>query len=246
MKTNQFQERFYRKWSSSIKLNKINVVERESDLLVLSDFVIEKKIISKSILKYRKQIESYIKKNKNFLTSLKPIKINKISPEIIKKMANAAKISGVGPMASVAGAISEYVGKDFQRKCKDLIIENGGDIFIKTSKKRLVGIYAGNSELSGKISLEIDPEDSPLGICTSSGTVGHSLSFGSADAVIVISNSAIIADCFATAIANKIKIESDIVDALKFVKIHKEIKGIVIIFKNILSAFGKIKIVKNK
>ena len=135
MKTNQFQERFYRKWSSSIKLNKINVVERESDLLVLSDFVIEKKIISKSILKYRKQIESYIKKNKNFLTSLKPIKINKISPEIIKKMANAAKISGVGPMAAVAGAISEYVGKDFQRKCKDLIIENGGDIFIKTSKK---------------------------------------------------------------------------------------------------------------
>ena len=100
-------------------------------------------------------------------------------------MTDAARVKfpGVGPMAAVAGAIAEFVGEELLAYSPEVIIENGGDIYIKSLKKRVVGIYAGNSPLTGKIGLEIEGKETPIGICTSSGTVGHSLSFGRADAV---------------------------------------------------------------
>ena len=69
----------------------------------------------------------------------------------------------------------------------EIIIENGGDIYLRSFKDKIIGIYAGSSPLTGRFGLEIAGADTPLGICTSSGTVGHSLSHGKVDAAIALS-----------------------------------------------------------
>ena len=131
-------------------------------------------------------------------------------------MSESAEKVGVGPMASVAGAIAEFVGNELSAYSAEVIVENGGDIYLKSLEKRIIGVYAGESPLTGKLGLEIDGEDTPLGVCTSSGTVGHSLSFGKADAVIVLSKSATLADAAATAIGNLVAQPEDITRGVEF------------------------------
>ena len=109
-------------------------------------------------------------------------------------MIFAAQAAGVGPMAAVAGALAEQVGQRLLKSTSEVIIENGGDIFIGARQILTVGVYAGGSPLSLKLGLRIDPAKGIRGICTSSGTVGHSLSFGKADAVCVLSDSCALAD----------------------------------------------------
>jgi ApbE superfamily uncharacterized protein (UPF0280 family) len=163
------------------------------------------------------------------------------APRIVKHMAKAAKNANVGPMAAVAGAIAEFLGKDLLRKGnKDVIVENGGDIFLKTRKTNVVGIYCGKSNLFKGLGLEIKPKDTPLGICTSSGTVGHSLSFGLADAVVVLSKSAILADAVATAAGNRVKSRQDLQKAVAFASSIKGVLGAVIIIKNNIICWGKV------
>ena len=145
-------------------------------------------------------------------------------------------------MASVAGAIAEFVGTDLASGSAEIIVENGGDIYLKSQKKRLIGIYAGKSSLSNKIGLEINASDTPLGICTSSGTVGHSLSYGKADAVTVVSKSTPLADAAATAIGNIIKQPSDIPKGIEMAKRTDGLKGVVIITGDILGLWGEIKL----
>ena len=145
-------------------------------------------------------------------------------------------------MASVAGAIAEFVGTELLDFSPEIIVENGGDIYLKSLKKRLIGIYAGKSPLSGKIGLEINGEDTPLGICTSSGTVGHSLSYGKADAVIAVSKSALLADAAATAIGNLIKKPGDIPSGIKFAKGIEGLKGVIIIEGDNMGLWGEVKI----
>jgi ApbE superfamily uncharacterized protein (UPF0280 family) len=157
-------------------------------------------------------------------------------------MAQAALKAEVGPMASVAGAIAEYVGKELLTFSPELIIENGGDIFMKSIRRRMVGIFAGSSPLTGKIGLEINAQDAPLGICTSSGTVGHSLSYGKADAVVVLSPSATLADAAATAIGNRVCEAGDINDAIEFGKGISDLKGLLIIKDDNVGVWGDVKL----
>jgi ApbE superfamily uncharacterized protein (UPF0280 family) len=156
-------------------------------------------------------------------------------------MSEQAKKANVGPMATVAGAICESLGADLSKAgYRDIIIENGGDIFIKSVKSRVVGIYAGRSKLWRGLGLKIKAKDMPVGICTSSGTVGHSLSFGCADSVVILSKSAILADAVATATCNRVKSKSDLQPALEFAKSVKGVLGVVIVMKNNLISWGKV------
>jgi hypothetical protein len=160
-------------------------------------------------------------------------------------MEEAAEKVNVGPMAAVAGAFAEFVGKDLLKFSSEIIIENGGDIFLKTAKTRLVGVYAGeNSPLTGKIALKIEPADTPLGICTSSGTVGHSLSFGKSDAVVVLSPSAALADAAATAIGNIVKAETDIEIALEFARGVSGLVGVAVIINDKMGVWGKVNLIR--
>jgi len=145
-------------------------------------------------------------------------------------------------MASVAGAISEMTGMDLLNYSNEVIVENGGDIFIKTCIPRKVGIFAGKSVLNEKIALKIFPENTPVGICTSSGTIGHSLSFGKSDATVVISGNCFLADAVATAAGNMVKGEGDMENVIDFVKSIKGVDGIVIIVEDKMSMWGNVSI----
>jgi ApbE superfamily uncharacterized protein (UPF0280 family) len=215
----------------------------ETDLSISSDGGDIRQSAATSVYKHRNIIEEYITTHPLFLTSLVPLSEDIMAPPIIKDMLRATQQAGVGPMASVAGAMAEYVGKDLLRQgCRNVIIENGGDIFIRMSegKNIRIGIFAGTSPLSDKITLRISAKDTPLGICTSSGTVGHSRSFGKADAVCVTATSASLADAAATALCNSIKKISDITTALHSGLAIAGVTGIVIIVGDTMGARGDI------
>jgi ApbE superfamily uncharacterized protein (UPF0280 family) len=160
-------------------------------------------------------------------------------------MEEAAAKVNVGPMAAVAGAFAEIVGRELLRYSPEVIVENGGDIFIKTTKSRLIGVYAGeDSPLTGRVAIKIEPADTPLGVCTSSGTVGHSLSFGKSDAVVVLSHSASLADAAATAIGNLVKAETDIQQALDYARRVPGLVGVAVIMNDKMGVWGKINLIR--
>jgi ApbE superfamily uncharacterized protein (UPF0280 family) len=236
-----YQPRTYRHWVKDKDLVSFNVVVKETDLYIRATTDLKRKAL-KLVLKYRDLLERYIERHPSFLTSLEPVAIGDDAPRIVTEMAESARKVGIGPMASVAGAIAEFVGSQLLDSSPEIIVENGGDIYLKSSGKRLIGIYAGGSPLTGKISLEINGRDTPMGICTSSGTVGHSLSYGKADAVIVLSKSAALADAAATAIGNLIIQPDDIPSGIKFAQGIDGLNGVVIIQGDKMGLWGEVKI----
>lgn len=241
-----YEERFYREWTGDTDLVSFNVLIEETDLQIFAETDLGN-IAQRSIKKYRGEIEQYIAGFPSFKTSLKPMKElkGKKAPEIIERMLIESKKAYVGPMATVAGAMSEFVGRDLLKFSDEVIVENGGDIFISSKKKRVVGIYAGkNSKFSNTIGIEIDPESTPIGICTSSGKIGHSLSFGESDAVIVKSGSTILADGVATMLGNHLKDPSQIKDVLDLGMSIRGVIGVVLIIKNKIGVSGDIILTK--
>jgi ApbE superfamily uncharacterized protein (UPF0280 family) len=179
-----------------------------------------------------------------FQKSLVPLTKDPYAPEIVKEMILASQLAHVGPMAAVAGAMAEWVSKDLLKLSKEVIVENGGDIYLATSKERIIGIYAGNSALSLKIGIVISPEESPLGVCTSSGTVGPSLSFGKADAVCILSKSAALADAAATSVGNIVKEKKDIELGLERGKEIEGVLGMLIIVGEKVGVWGNVKLTR--
>ncbi|MFZ5648598.1 MAG: UPF0280 family protein [Bacillota bacterium] len=200
-------------------------------------------LVEKLVKEIRGQLEEYISIDPGFLKSLVPYDVRLDAPPIAVAMSNAAKAAGVGPMAAVAGAISEVVGSTLLKHSRDVIVENGGDIYLRTRCTRTIGIFAGSSPLSHRIALEIKPDQTPIGICTSSGTVGHSLSFGCADAAVILSPSAPLADAVATATGNIVRSHYDLEKAVEFALSVPGITGAVVILGTKLAAKGKIKLV---
>ncbi len=237
-----YEEREYREWVKHKDLVTVRVMEEETDLLVSGDMNLSV-VAAEAITRYRRQIERYIAEDAEFQTALEPLEVRRNAPEIVKEMAEAAKIAGVGPMASVAGAIAERVGRDLLAFSDQIIVENGGDIFIKTARERLMGVYAADSPFTGRIALKIQPEQTPMGICTSSGTVGHSLSFGKADAAIVISKWTALADAVATATGNLVKTAEDIQKAVDFARAIEGVQGVVVIMGDKIGAWGEVELV---
>ncbi len=238
------EERTYRSLINKDNLVSYNVTINESDLFISSDTNLADEAL-KSLIRHRNSLETYIKTHPEFRASLLPLPKDNFAPPIIRDMINKAKVCGVGPMAAVAGAVSEYVGRDLLELTENLIIENGGDIYLKSKKDLTVSIYAGESALSYKVNLLIKHEDYALGICTSSATVGPSLSFGIADAVCVISKSATLADAAASAIGNRVKSKKDIKSALDYGIKIPGVRGIVIICGNDMGAIGEVEFTWN-
>ncbi|NQT47211.1 MAG: UPF0280 family protein, partial [Candidatus Omnitrophica bacterium] len=204
-----YQERFYRRWSKSKDLITQEIIVGETDIFVSAEKEVQE-VAQRIVKKYRGELEAYIKEHPGFETSLKPLGPDPYAPDIIKEMMRSSELAGVGPMASVAGAIAEFTGRGLLSYSKQIIVENGGDIFVKSDRKRTVSVFAGDSPLTNKIFIKIKPQETPLGICTSSGTVGHSLSFGKADACVIIAKSTSLADAVATAACNKVQQKQDI------------------------------------
>jgi len=238
-------KRFYRDWSRDKKFHSLHVTAKETDLQVFSSKKVKIDFLQQRIRAYRWEIETYINKDSRFLTSLKPVEVDAQAAPIVKEMSQQAKKANVGPMNTVAGAIAEFLGNDMLKAgYKEVIIENSGDIFLKVNHIHKMGVYVGRSKLWNKLQLVIKPKDTPLGISTTSGTIAHSMSFGAADSVVIISKSASLSDAVATLVANRINSKDDLQRALDFARSVKGVLGVIIILKNNLVTWGKVEFSK--
>ncbi|KUK31673.1 MAG: Thiamine synthesis protein ApbE [Thermoanaerobacterales bacterium 50_218] len=243
----RYHQRTYRKQMRGEGLVSFQIRLKESDLFISVDeksFQPELREIALSLLhRFRRELEVYLDVHPSFGESLRPLKVPVNAPRIVRMMAGAASRAGVGPMAAVAGAVAELVGRGLLRFVSEVIVENGGDIFMKTDKPRVVGIFAGTSRFSEKIGVKLDASNPYWGICTSSGTVGPSLSFGSADAAVVVSKMAALADAVATAAGNRVHSPEDIPETLRFGCGVRGIEGVVLIHGDTLGAMGNVELV---
>ncbi len=237
----------YNIFKKSLDLKTFNLHEKETFLRISVD----KESYSEDLIAYsrhtmlnlRQDIERYIKTHHNFKISFKPLTIASSAPEIVKSMGIAAQAANVGPMAAVAGAIAEELGAYMDRHCREIIIENGGDIYIKSGHERTIAIYAGKTKFSYKIGLQVAAGETPFSLCTSSGTTGSSISLGRADAVVIKAHSAALADAVATATANRIQTPADLNPAIEFARAIPGVTGALAIKEQYLGVWGDMNLV---
>ena len=237
-----YRERNYRKKTGSADLISFNVCVKETDLWISAGAKLEREALNLT-LESRGQVETYITDHQEFVSSLLPYGEDLFAPPIVKVMIESTKCLGVGPMASVAGAIAENVGQGLLKYTDQVIVENGGDIYLKANRSVTISIFAGESPLNEKLGLLIPQKQMPLGVCSSSGTVGHSLSMGTADAVCLLSPSAALADGAATAIGNRIKKKADLNNFAAWASGIKGILGGVAIMGDRIAAWGEIEMI---
>jgi ApbE superfamily uncharacterized protein (UPF0280 family) len=237
-----YTQRFYRNRVKSQDLVSFEVVVKETDLLVSAEQKLEKETRD-LVLESRHQIESYIHNHADFLTALEPYPEDPYAPPLVKEMIECTREVGVGPMASVAGAIAGHVGRHLLKKTSQVIVENGGDLFLKANRPVTVSLYAGTSPLSEKIGLVIPPRLMPLGVASSSGTVGHSLSLGKADVGCILSPSAALADAAATALCNRIHGPRDLSRIDEWAGSLKGILGALVVLRDRMATWGEIELV---
>ncbi len=152
----------------------------------------------------RDEIERLVRKDRFFLTTMEPYHPATESSGVVKRMCEAAKAAGVGPMATVAGAIAqEALEAMLSKGCMHAWVDNGGDIAIRVERPVMVEVFH-EPDAASAFALELENTGKPLGICSSSGTLGHSISFGNADIVVAIARDAVLADALATAIGNNV------------------------------------------
>ncbi|HWP95824.1 MAG TPA: UPF0280 family protein [Syntrophomonadaceae bacterium] len=239
--------RSYRSLHENSDLRYFNIQIRESDLAIGVDQASFQPALRskarKELARLRGDLEDYIFCHPEFRTSLVPVRLLTAAPEIARTMARAARMCNVGPMAAVAGAIAQALGEKLCQCAQEVIVENGGDIFIKTRKDRTVGVFAGSSTFSYHLGIRIAASESTLGICTSSGTVGPSISFGNADAVVIKAKTAALADAAASRAGNMVQGIEDLVKAIDSIKEIPGIKGVLIIKQDKLAAWGDMELV---
>lgn len=188
----------------------------------------------------RRHVEGYIQQHPVFATTLSPMGQDPLAPPVVQDMLSAAEAAGVGPMAAVAGAIAERVGRGLLTDSAEVIVENGGDVFFRSRRRRTALVLAEKSPF-GALRIALDPSPNGQGLCTSSGTHGPSLSFGRADAVTVLAASSALADAAATAVANRVRGAGDITEALEFAR-GLDLDGVLIIAGDRLGAWGRIQV----
>ena len=238
-----FYNRTYRSHHKKKGLVSFDISVKETNLNIqaqkdLTDIAV------KSVLQCRNYIETYIKLYPEFETSLVPFKVSETAPAIIRNMIKAGRLTNTGPMASVAGIVAEFTGRALLPYSKEVIVENGGDLFIRSETETVLTVYAENTPFSMTCGILVAKQNTPYGICTSSGTLGHSKSFGKADAVTVMSESCPLADAAATALANRVTKPDDIQKTIDAGRAIPEVRGIVIIKGKDIGLWGDLKIVK--
>ena len=237
-----YTARTYRNTIECPALQTFEVHAAESDLWIASD-AMHADIARAALRACRAQISSRIRQQPEFQTSLEPLADDPAAAPIIRSMLAAGRTANVGPMAAVAGAIATAVGTALRQHANTVVVENGGDIYLHAPEPLIVGIFAGASPLSSKIGLRVGGNDQPTGVCTSSATVGPSLSLGAADAATVVSPNTALADAAATALGNRVRTAADIDPALQWVSRLPEIRGALIIINDAMGAWGALELV---
>ena len=241
---NLFEERTYRTQFNTSRFTGFEIKHHETDLWIGVDsesFREEMREVSlKKVEGLRKTFDNYIQVEPFFKKSLKPFQPKDEAPPEAKEMAIAAEKAGIGPMSAVAGLFAREVGKELAANFTigEMVIENGGDIYVQLKREFLFSVFAGESILSERIGLVLPENMGEIGICTSAGTVGPSLSYGKADAVVVVSKDILIADAFATAFGNKVKTPNDVEKVIGLAEKFSEIISLLIICEDKIGIWG--------
>ncbi|NLO04187.1 MAG: UPF0280 family protein [candidate division WS1 bacterium] len=232
---NPHEPRRYRGAIASEGLVGFEVSLFETDLMVLAerDLRTEARFAARNA---RRQIESHAAMHPGWVEARTPVPVGEAASPIVKAMSEAARVAGTGPMAAVAGAIAEEVARALVEHSAEVIVENGGDIFMITGRERLVAIGAGRSRWQGKLALAVPAGE--RAICTSSGTVGHSVSAGRADAVVMAAPTGALADALATATGNRVGGPADVRTALEWAAAHEGVEQVVVICGEAMAVWG--------
>ena len=185
----------------------------------------------------RRQMDAYLLMDPAYKSALTPYDAGLEAPDILKEMSRVSHKTGIGPMSAVAGAVAKHVA-DFL-ETKEVIVENGGDIYAKATSDMDISVFAGQSPLSEKVGLHIPAAAFPCGICTSSGTVGPSLSLGRADAMMIVCQDVLLADSYATAMANRIQSVNDLQPVIESIQSIPEILGALAVKDDRLAVTGQ-------
>lgn len=235
------QPRSYRTFESDQDLKSFRVTVETSDLYVKALFSLEAET-ERLIRECRALVERAIELRPEFLTSMEPLGTSPGDSILAARMIEAGRKAGVGPMASVAGAVANYVGRGLMELSEEVIIENGGDLFVSVNRSIVVGVYAGKSPFSQKIGLAIEPTPIPIGISTSSGSVGPSKSLGKADSATVLSYDPILSDAVATALGNRIRGHEELGLACQWAMSVEGVSGCLAIIDDKMAALGNIEL----
>jgi ApbE superfamily uncharacterized protein (UPF0280 family) len=186
--------------------------------------------VTAEIVRQRRILEDYISRHPEFQKSLEPLELLAGAPEVAQRMARAAKLAGVGPMAAVAGAMAQFAGlAALDAGAREVIVDNGGDIYICAVEPVIIGLKTGTAEVGDRLAFSLKPDDTPISICSSSGKMGHSMSLGECDLATVVAKDAALADAAATAVANLVKTVDDIDPALENISSIDDVDGVVIV-----------------
>ncbi len=232
-----YEPRTYRSVVDAAGLVSFEVVVAETDLQVsaMRDMTAEATALVRDL---RGGLERYIAANPRFAESHVPVEVSADAPAIAREMADAARITGVGPMAAVAGAFAEAVARGLAGASAEVIVENGGDLYLIGKRERTVLLSAGDSPLSGRVALVVAAAMQPVAVCTSSAKVGPSLSYGSAHAVTIMAENGALADAAASSVGNVVHGPGDITAGLERAKGTPGVLGAVIIAGDRIGATG--------
>lgn len=234
--------RGYRSAHGKKGLVPFEVTVRETNLHIQADRDLTQQAV-REVLRQRQFLEAHIGRHAEFASSLVPLPDPGAAPAIVSAMIQAGRAANVGPMAAVAGAVAEFTGKALLKETEEIIVENGGDIFILSRSETVIPIFAGDSPLSMKTGIRVAARETAFGLCTSSGSFGHSKSFGKADAVCVLAGSCPLADAAATGLCNQIRSPKDIEAVLEKGRQISGIQGMVIISGKALGAWGDLELI---
>ena len=198
-------------------------------------------VIQREIRRQRGLLEGYIDRHPEFASSFEPLELLPDAPEVAQRMHAAASLTGVGPMAAVAGTMAHLAVEAARADgAVEAIVENGGDIFLFSTEAVSVALYAGDNPLSGKLALSVLPQTMPLAICSSSSIMGHSLSFGACDLATVVAPDGALADAAATLVCNLVKTPHDVSGVLRRVSSIPGVCGVLIIKADKVGVAGEL------
>lgn len=231
----------YRQLVSNDDMQRFWVREEQSDLFISAHGIFEKEA-REALLDARSQIIGYAARQKDFYDSLQPLPMDENAPPVVRDMLLAGIAASVGPMAAVAGAVAQYVGEALLAYSDEVIVENGGDVFVCTQTPRTMCVVAESAETG---CLHIRPAmdgRTKYGVCTSSGRLGPSLSLGNADSVTVLAERTAAADALATRLCNLIRRTQDVAKVLEHSR-STPAEGVLVIMQDCLGARGALEIV---
>lgn len=202
---------------------------------------VEFALVTQAIVDERRQLERYIARHPAFRSSMQPLSLLDNAPESAKRMALAAKLTGTGPMAAVAGTLAQLGAEAaLTAGCSEAIVENGGDMYLFSEQSVTIALHSGDATIADRLAFRLSPQDMPLAICSSSSTMGHSFSYGQCDLATVLAKSAALADAAVTMICNQIHHKNDLMPVLNDAGTIPGIQGILAIKDGKIGIWGRL------